>query len=357
MKKALYFMPDISGFTKFVNNTEMEHSVHIISELLEILIDQNTIGLELVEIEGDALFMYTTDIPDFEVLINQTNAMLRNFHLHTAMYDKKRICNCGSCKTAVNLKLKFLVHYGDLFFMQVKEFTKPYGRDVIKIHRLLKNKIQSDQYLLLTKEAFNLYKENFDDTWLHSSEIHDQKNLEYFYKNLEFLKNKTDSEFNSNDISDNDISEPKLVIEKTFNANIDVIFKYLSDFRYRKLWNKEIDDIVFNQNKINRIGVEHKCILKLGNLNFKTISIPDSESLIYGEKTKDVIFTKDFYYLVKLDEINESTTHVTVSFFIEFTFIGSFLKKGIINNISKVWNKMLDELHDLSKRKSIKIEA
>ncbi len=36
MKKALYFMADISGFTNFVNTTEVEHSIHIIAELLEI---------------------------------------------------------------------------------------------------------------------------------------------------------------------------------------------------------------------------------------------------------------------------------------------------------------------------------
>lgn len=31
MQKALYYMPDFSGFTNFVNNTEVEHSIHIIS--------------------------------------------------------------------------------------------------------------------------------------------------------------------------------------------------------------------------------------------------------------------------------------------------------------------------------------
>ena len=48
MQKVLYFKPDISGFTNFVNHTELEHSIHIISELLELLIDSTTIDLELV---------------------------------------------------------------------------------------------------------------------------------------------------------------------------------------------------------------------------------------------------------------------------------------------------------------------
>ena len=58
MDQSLLFLPDISGFTKFVQTTEVEHSQHVIAELLEILIGSNQIGLELAEIEGDALFFY-----------------------------------------------------------------------------------------------------------------------------------------------------------------------------------------------------------------------------------------------------------------------------------------------------------
>ena len=56
MKKSLLFLPDISGFTNFVQTTEVEHSQHVISELLEVLIRANTEDLQLAEIEGDALF-------------------------------------------------------------------------------------------------------------------------------------------------------------------------------------------------------------------------------------------------------------------------------------------------------------
>ena len=36
--KGLLFIPDISGFTRFVNAVEIEHSRFIIQELLETLI-------------------------------------------------------------------------------------------------------------------------------------------------------------------------------------------------------------------------------------------------------------------------------------------------------------------------------
>ena len=77
--QALYFIPDISGFTKFVTSTEIEHSRHIISELLELLIDANILGLKLVEIEGDALFMYTTDDQSMKELLNNLKKCLTIF--------------------------------------------------------------------------------------------------------------------------------------------------------------------------------------------------------------------------------------------------------------------------------------
>lgn len=52
---SLLFIPDISGFTKFVTAVEIDHSQHIIAELLEIIIDSNELGLTISEIEGDAV--------------------------------------------------------------------------------------------------------------------------------------------------------------------------------------------------------------------------------------------------------------------------------------------------------------
>jgi predicted nucleic-acid-binding protein len=75
MQKALYFIPDISGFTRFVNETEIEHSIHIIEELLETLLDNNPLEFKLAEIEGDALFMYSTEFPSFDQLMIQLGAL------------------------------------------------------------------------------------------------------------------------------------------------------------------------------------------------------------------------------------------------------------------------------------------
>jgi hypothetical protein len=58
---GLIFIPDISGFTKFVTETELEHSRYIIEELLEAIINSNELGLNISEIEGDAI-LFTSSV-------------------------------------------------------------------------------------------------------------------------------------------------------------------------------------------------------------------------------------------------------------------------------------------------------
>jgi len=56
--KGLLFIPDISGFTRFVNEIGIERSRHIIQQLLEVLINANELGLQISAIEGDEILFY-----------------------------------------------------------------------------------------------------------------------------------------------------------------------------------------------------------------------------------------------------------------------------------------------------------
>ncbi len=351
MEKALYFMPDISGFTKFVNNTEIEHGIHIIAELLELLIDSDTINLQLVEIEGDALFMFTSKIPNYEQLLEQTTVMLENFHKHTKSYESKRICNCGSCRTTTNLELKFLVHYGDLAFIKVKNFTKPYGQDVIKIHRLLKNQVPVNEYLLLSNNAYDFYKTQVDETWIKTSENNNLGQLDYFYKNLENIQRNVQIPDENGNIENIENALPTITLEKILDDNAQNIFTVISELKYRHLWDKEVKKIEFDENKVNRIGTQHNCVLNIGNLNFETIANDTSDDLIYGESTKDMMFTKNFSYFIKLHKIAENKTKVEVNLFLELNTIGTFMQSNIVKMIKKMWNNKLDQLALVLKNK------
>src|SRR5438034_2697872 len=150
-QSTLLFMPDISRFTKFVNETEISHSQHIVQELLEILIDSNHLNLEISEVEGDAIFFYKLGSkPGLQSLLQQVEEMFTRFHSHLKLYEHQRVCPCGACKNAADLSLKIIAHFGEVTGISVKDHDKLFGKDVILIHRLLKNNLDKKEYVLFT---------------------------------------------------------------------------------------------------------------------------------------------------------------------------------------------------------------
>ena len=51
-------LADISGFTTFLAQTELEHAHNILAELLHLVIDRLPPALTLAEVEGDCVFAY-----------------------------------------------------------------------------------------------------------------------------------------------------------------------------------------------------------------------------------------------------------------------------------------------------------
>src|SRR5882724_11766608 len=149
--KGLLFIPDISGFTRFVSETEIAHSKLIVQELLELLINANKINLEISEIEGDAILFYKFgNRPDLKEVYMQVENMFCQFHQHLASYEIRRFCQCKACVSAIDLTLKVITHYGEFTGYNVKNFNKLIGKDIIVAHQLLKNDVDQHEYWLVT---------------------------------------------------------------------------------------------------------------------------------------------------------------------------------------------------------------
>ena len=153
---VLFFIPDIGGFTRFVTETEISHSQHIVSELLELLVDSNEIGLEVSEFEGDAVLFYRAgELPTLDELMAQARRMFLNFHGHLQRREAVRVCQCGACAGMHKLTLKFIAHSGPASTMQVKGHSKFIGKSIIVAHRLLKNTVPEAEYLLVTQDTLD----------------------------------------------------------------------------------------------------------------------------------------------------------------------------------------------------------
>ena len=167
--QAIIFIPDISGFTKFVTKTEIEHSNHIISELIEVIINSNMLKLTISEIEGDAVLFYLKgNPPKIEEIINQSKRMFIDFHTNLNEMEWSALCKCGACSTASNLTLKFITHYGEIREVPIQKFTKLIGSDVILAHRLLKNNVPEREYILITDNYLKSQQSEFfiQEDWI-----------------------------------------------------------------------------------------------------------------------------------------------------------------------------------------------
>ena len=161
-ERVLLIVADISGYTKFMlaSRLAMVHGQQVITALIEALIHEIEIPLELKEIEGDAVFLYARRPADDaawrEVRDQVGEKLLRFFEVFCAALVKESegtICPCGICEHLPELSLKVVVHSGEALFHKIDRFTDVSGVDVILVHRLLKNSVEGDEYILMTEQA------------------------------------------------------------------------------------------------------------------------------------------------------------------------------------------------------------
>ncbi len=264
---TLLFVPDISGFTRFVNETEISHSRHIISELLETIIDADALGLTVSEIEGDAILFYRQGgAPGTAELLAQVERMYVAFHAHLKTYERQRICQCGACGTAANLELKFVLHHGVVAQEQVKDHTKLFGRDVILVHRLLKNHVPHTEYALLTDQLLDAAGDGADlpkHAWSAveaSAETLDVGTVGFHYVALEPLGERvpepTKIEYG--------VQDAVVVMERVelVRAPLSTVFNVLTDLSFRHEWLKGVVDSKQLNHGIVQGGSTHLCVIK-----------------------------------------------------------------------------------------------
>lgn len=142
-------IPDISGFTNFVTQTDLTTGTIITQRLLSAIMESNTLGLHISEIEGDALLLYKYGerFAQKEIL-NQYEKMLFQFQTELALIGDE-------LGIYPDLSLKLIAHYGNISEYRILNFQKLYGDTIIEAHVLLKNSVDSNTYVLITNDLLN----------------------------------------------------------------------------------------------------------------------------------------------------------------------------------------------------------
>lgn len=357
--KSIIFIPDISGFTKFVQSTEAEHSQHVISELLEVLIGANTQKLVLAEIEGDALFFYKEEIPSMEKLLAQVETMFTAFYSHLKLLENNRICPCNACAMAPSLELKIVVHCGQLQFLTVQGKRKPFGCHVIEAHRLLKNSVDSDNYVLFSNQLMEdiLLPKNYESklfAFQPGQDEYDGKSISYSYAHIDNskLKLKPFEQAKRYDFK----REPNGIIEKTLRVSADSFLEYVTNYKYREEWFEGVNKFEYNENEVTRVGTEHVCVIDGRHFNFVTVTkAVDPGQLVYGELTTDPPMIDELFQFYVITPLTDSSCKVELQLYwttkslFKRIAMSLFFKRVFLKNSEKAINKLYNFIEDHKK--------
>jgi protein-L-isoaspartate O-methyltransferase len=159
---VIFFIADISGYTRFVvaNEKEMAHSQIIIRDLINTIISEIRAPMQVIRLEGDAIFLYVDKgdpLIRWELvqpaLLETLITFFRVFSNKIAELTLHKICNCNACNNVDLLKLKIVAHSGKTMFFNINDILELSGTAPIVIHRLLKNSVTADEYVLMTESA------------------------------------------------------------------------------------------------------------------------------------------------------------------------------------------------------------
>lgn len=155
---ALIYIPDINGFTSYISKTDIRVAKRVIPALLETIIEQNELNLRLVEIQGDAILFYRIGEPPSPYeMVSQSKRIFSAFTEKLEALSYKLPDDALSLPERLGIKI--VSHYGKIAITKILGNMRLIGEDVIIAHRLLKNSISADEYLLMTEQ----YTQRFDE--------------------------------------------------------------------------------------------------------------------------------------------------------------------------------------------------
>jgi hypothetical protein len=134
---------DISGYTRYLTSSELEHAQEVLGSLMELLVDRTLPPLRVAGLQGDAVFSYGTasGVLGGQSLVEMIETTYVAFRRAIEQMVLNTTCRCNACANISTLDLKFLLHYGTFSISPLRGKDELLGSAVIEIHRLLKNHI------------------------------------------------------------------------------------------------------------------------------------------------------------------------------------------------------------------------
>lgn len=142
VERSCLLIADISGYTSYLAGVELDHAQDILADLIGTVVTTLQPTFRLAKLEGDAAFMAAPEEElDGSLLLDVIERCYFGFRRRRRDVRQATTCECDACMRIPDLNLKFVAHGGAIVRQQMAGLDELIGRDVIVVHRLLKNSV------------------------------------------------------------------------------------------------------------------------------------------------------------------------------------------------------------------------
>lgn len=230
---------DITGYTAFLRESELEHAKDSLRSLLDLLIEQTKPPLRISRLEGDAVISYAPQgsFRQGQTLVELIEATYVEFRRALDLMVLNTTCNCLACRNIGNLDLKFFVHYGTFALEALPAYTELIGSDVNLIHRLTKNTVTEKTgihaYVLYTRAAVEQLDipEMVEDLMVHVESYDDVGEVTSYLLDMHPIWENMKHGYHT-------VVSPEgavFILERKFNQPALVMWEYLTNPKYRSI--------------------------------------------------------------------------------------------------------------------------
>jgi uncharacterized protein YndB with AHSA1/START domain len=262
--EAAYFaIADISGYTSFLATVELEHAQDIIADLMDTVVKGLRPLFRLAKFEGDAAFVYAmAEKVDGSLLQDAIEGAYFKFRRRLRSVRQASTCECRACVAMGDLDFKFVLHHGEMVKQRMGGREELAGRDVILVHRLLKNtvseKIGGRAYVLYSDAAIRAMGVDPAAQGLvaHHETIDIIGDVTLWVRDLETAWLREDAQIRTEVTR----GEAHATLEFDIAAPRQTVWEYLTVPRqWRKWW--DADDIIEHSSNGRRgVGAENHCM-------------------------------------------------------------------------------------------------
>ncbi len=152
-----FLIADITGYSTYLSQSELEHAQKTLSALLNLLISHTRPPLIISRLAGDAVISYglRDNFYQGQTFVEVIDTTYIAFRRAIELMVLNTTCPCRACKNIKDLDLKFFIHYGAFGIQKLGGHEEMVGAEVNTIHRFLKNKVTKKTGI----RAYTLYSE------------------------------------------------------------------------------------------------------------------------------------------------------------------------------------------------------